>query len=83
MAKVLHGAFTEAETAIAEGGLWAGIEVGDESGAFVTRSILGVSPEHGLGVATTPQVHRQSNRHCLCDVWVYSDRLIVVVCRCL
>lgn len=48
------GAFTDEETAISYGGMWAGIEVGDGSGEFVTRNILGVSNEHGLGVATTP-----------------------------
>ena len=48
----------KADEEAAKGGLWAGLATGghnpDGSPAYVTRSLLGMSPEHGLGVATTP-----------------------------
>ena len=48
----------KADEETAKGGLWAGLATGghnpDGSPAYVTRSLLGMSPEHGLGVATTP-----------------------------
>ena len=46
------------EVTLQRTGLWAGLATGghnpDGSPAYVTRSLLGMSPEHGLGVATTP-----------------------------
>ena len=61
VAKVLES-FQEgldpAEQELSLGGLWAGLATGGSNSdgfpAFVTRSILGLSPKHGLGVATTP-----------------------------